>query len=172
MHQVCVVLLCILPTIRAGLLEALTNDEKGLQLGNGVSLHLDRVIKANGSLLDTHALRLDYSGMGLSVGKALKSDAVQLKLFVTDEVEGRKRRKVGDIMVPALIGFKMTAIAAAVFTAVTVLVLKSVALGNLSIAVALGIFLSKYFGKKSENKEESIYYTDPTYHSYPSATGI
>lgn len=89
MYLIGAVVFCVFSTsVQAGWLEELTLS-RGLKLGSGISLHLDRLKRENGSLLERHALRVDYSGVGLSVGKALNKDAVQVGLYVGDgEVEG------------------------------------------------------------------------------------
>ncbi|KAK4875554.1 hypothetical protein RN001_011976 [Aquatica leii] len=168
----CIVVICVLTTVRGGWLDEISND-RGIDLGNGVTLRIDQLNRKNVSVFERHALQLNYGKFGLRIEKSLNKDALQVGLYIKDNIEGRGK-KVDEITIPAIIGFKVTAIAAMIFVTVAVLVLKAFALSKLSAAVTAGILLSKFLTHKSSNKqvEEKIpYFYYPSIYEDPSSTG-
>lgn len=82
-----VLVLCFLFSVNAEWLEEL-NLGRGIELGDGVSVHLDNLSRENASFLENHALRLDYSGNGISLEKDLDENALKVELYTKGESEG------------------------------------------------------------------------------------
>lgn len=86
MHLCPLIALCFLCF---GLVHVESSENKRLGIGSDFNLHLDRLDRENAtSFLENHALRLDFSDMTLSVGKALKKDALELGLYMNGKEEG------------------------------------------------------------------------------------
>lgn len=82
-----ILLLSAISSVSCGWLEQLTY--RGMDLGYGATLHLDHFQKENASLLESHSLRLDYNGIGFSINKIPRRDAVQFGVFYRGNEEGK-----------------------------------------------------------------------------------
>lgn len=88
MYLIGAVVLAALSSTEGGWLRDLS-EGRSLDLGKGFQMSLERLSSGNdSSLFARHALRLDYSDFGLSVGKARDLDAIQVGLFMTEKEEG------------------------------------------------------------------------------------
>lgn len=87
MSLIVVLVLCSATLARAGWLEDMQSTG-GLELVNGLNLHLIDSGNLNVDPLQRYSLRMDYSGLGLTIGKNERKDALQIGLHVKDQIEG------------------------------------------------------------------------------------
>ncbi|GJQ85495.1 hypothetical protein Trydic_g23085 [Trypoxylus dichotomus] len=123
--------------------------ETGLNFGSGISFHVDEIQNQNLSLLERHSLHMDLAGIAISVSKVPGQNKVEIDIYSTTGEEGRGK-KMGEMIVPIFIGFKVMAVGALMFAAVGSLVLQSLAAAKLSLLVSSILAISKLFGKQTQ----------------------
>lgn len=85
--------LCLATCSAASWMDDLKSPE-GLEIWNGLSVQLTDSMDLTASPLERYSLKVNYSGLGLTVQKDPKKDAMQIGILTTDRVEG-KRLKPG-----------------------------------------------------------------------------
>lgn len=68
---------------------------ESMNLGYGLSLHLDETHKKNNnnsssSLLESNSVRLNYNGIGFSVNKIQDKEVFQFDIFYNEKEEGKR----------------------------------------------------------------------------------
>ncbi|XP_071050749.1 uncharacterized protein [Onthophagus taurus] len=142
-----VYLLTSFSAVHSGWIEDLKGID-GLNIGDsGIKLFLDEDDDVLGrSDLEKYSLRMGYSGLGLSVGK--KDSKLDVGIYYNDGVEGRGK-KMGQLIIPVLMGMKATAIGSLMMAAVGGLVLKSLMFAKLALVTSSLLGLYKLYGNKS-----------------------
>ncbi|KAL3268018.1 hypothetical protein HHI36_007151 [Cryptolaemus montrouzieri] len=143
MDSTSVVCFCALISVACGgWLEEMISPQ-GLDLGAGFSVRLEDRNITNSSFFDNHAFRMDYGNYGVCFSKNIEKDAVEVELMKQDPVRGRGQ-KMGNIILPAIIGFKAAGITAMVLFAMKVLVVKAFMVAKFALLLSSAIFIKKY----------------------------
>ncbi|KAK9880008.1 hypothetical protein WA026_008520 [Henosepilachna vigintioctopunctata] len=150
-----VVCFCVVISTVCGAWEEDIISPRGLDLGAGFTVRLeDRNNTNSQSILDKHVLRMDYANYGVSVSRNAEKGAIEVELLRQDPVKGRGQ-KMGDMLLPAALGFKAAAITSMVIFAMKVLVVKAYMIAKLAMLVSSAIFIKKYI--LHEHRHEPTY---------------
>lgn len=87
MNLIGALVLCTVTLARAGWLEEMQSTG-GFELVNGLNLRLIDSGNLDADPFRRYSLRMDYSGLGVTVGRKADKDAVQIGVHVKDQVEG------------------------------------------------------------------------------------
>lgn len=88
MYRISVVVFCALWTTTCG---GWLQDfaEKGVELSNGISFHVDEIQNKNLSLIERHLLRMDFAGIGVSVFKIPDENTLEIDVYNGNEEQGK-----------------------------------------------------------------------------------
>ncbi|CAG9760713.1 unnamed protein product [Ceutorhynchus assimilis] len=140
---------------------------KGWDLGYGVVLKLNESPKGrNAPIMDRLSLDLNLGDVvGVSVGKASKSEGVELDFYVKKNVdyqEGRGSKKGGGKhMIPMIIGYKAAILISLMFGVMKILTLKAIILAKAALLISVFVLISKL---KNHRPSEVIEFEQ---HSHP-----
>lgn len=166
--------LCLVSCSQGNWVDDLKSSE-GLKLWNGFTVQLTDTMELTAPPLERYSLKLNYSGVGLTVHKDPKKEALQVGVHVQDQVEGIRKterricgvislsdigrgkdKKIMEILIPTLLGFKATTVGAIVYTAMSAFVLKAVGVASLALFLSLTLLVSKLFSQPTYVKPKHI----------------
>lgn len=87
MKLIGVLVLCVVSCTRGGWVDDLKSSE-GLTLWDGFTVQLVDSMELTASPLQRYSLKVNYSGVGVTVQKDPKKEALQVGVHVQDQVEG------------------------------------------------------------------------------------
>ncbi|XP_023015730.2 uncharacterized protein [Leptinotarsa decemlineata] len=140
---------------------------KGWQFGEGMVFHLQDTKVKNNSLLDRIAIRFDFGNVGVSATQKPENEAIELDFYVKEREEGRSK-KLGNMMIPYLLGAVKAGVMTMALGTLKILAIKSLVLAKAALIMTL-LILGLKFLKQEQEPAKYVEVSPPgTYEFYPS----
>ncbi|XP_045475005.1 uncharacterized protein LOC123680926 [Harmonia axyridis] len=120
-------------------------SSRGLDLGGGFSIQLENHNASDkASFLEKNTVKMSFANYGLSIAKDVDKNFIELDLLRQDPGKGRAQ-KMGNMILPAVIGFKAAGITSAILFTMKVLVIKAFMVAKFALLISSAIFVKKFF---------------------------